>query len=153
MKRVFFSFLSALMLFAVQQVDAVKYVDAQSLTFLGKMCETTNPYHRVEVDDYPSLNNTEKTLLRDASGLAVVFETNSSSVWVKAQVGVHRTSTGMPRAAAEGFNMYINVDGEWIWAASRANAKVSSSLLWSWGIMRSNSEKSARRKHLARWPP
>ena len=100
MKRVFFSFLSALMLFAVQQVDAVKYVDAQSLTFLGKMCETTNPYHRVEVDDYPSLNNTEKTLLRDASGLAVVFETNSSSVWVKAQVGVHRTSTGMPRAAA-----------------------------------------------------
>ena len=36
MKRVFFSFLSALMLFAVQQADAVKYVDAQSLTFLGK---------------------------------------------------------------------------------------------------------------------
>lgn len=122
MKRVFCSFLSALMLFAVQQADAVKYVDAQSLTFLGKMCETTNPYHRVEVDDYPSLNNTEKTLLRDASGLAVVFETNSSSVWVKAQVGVHRTSTGMPRAAAEGFNMYIDVDGEWVWASSKANA-------------------------------
>ena len=71
MKRVFFSFLSALMLFAVQQVDAVKYVDAQSLTFLGKMCETTNPYHRVEVDDYPSLNNTEKTQL-NASNIFVL---------------------------------------------------------------------------------
>ena len=122
MKKIVFFFVSALMLMVGQQAVAVKYVDAQSLTFLGKMCETTNPYHRVEVDAYPSLNNTEKSLLRYAAGLAVVFETNSTSVWVKAKVGIHSTSTGMPRAAAEGFNMYIDVDGEWIWASSKANA-------------------------------
>lgn len=122
MKRLFSLLLSLPMLFLSEQALAVKYVDAQSLTFLGKMCQTTNPYHRVEVAAYPSLNKTEATLLRDASGLAVMFETNSRDVWVKAEYGNRRTASGMPRAAAEGFNMFVDVDGEWIWAASRVNS-------------------------------
>ena len=113
-----------LAMFAVtNKAVAVKYVNAQDLTFLGKLCETTNPYHRVEVADYKSLNSTEATLLRDASGLAVVFETNSTAVWVKPEMGHYRTADGMPRAAAEGFNMFIDVDGEWVWASSVANAR------------------------------
>ena len=35
----------------------VKWVDAQTLTHLGKLSKTTNPYHRIEVADYPELNN------------------------------------------------------------------------------------------------
>lgn len=111
------------MLFAANQAVAVKYVDAQKLTFLGKMCQTTNPYHRVEVDDYPALNNTEKTLLRDASGLAIMFETNSANIWIKPKFGNARTPDGMPRLAAEGFNLFVEKDGEWVWASSRANPK------------------------------
>ena len=111
------------MLFAANQAAAIKYVDAQKLTFLGKMCQTTNPYHRVEVAAYPALNTTEKTLLRDASGLAVMFETNSANIWIKPKFGNARTPDGMPRLAAEGFNLFIEKDGEWVWASSRANPK------------------------------
>ena len=31
----------------------IKYVKATDLSLLGKMCETTNPYHRLDVDKYP----------------------------------------------------------------------------------------------------
>lgn len=107
----------------VQSATAVKYVDVQQLTFLGKMCHTTNPYHRVEVANYPALNSTEATLLRDATGLAVIFETNSTTIWVKPEVGYTRTPDGTPRLAAEGFNLFIEQDGEWVWASSRANGR------------------------------
>lgn len=123
MKRVFLFIISALALFAAERAYAVKYVDAQKLTFLGKMCQTTNPYHRVEVAAYPALNTTEKTLLCDASGLAVMFETNSTTIWVKPKFGNARTPDGMPRLASEGFNLFVEQDGEWVWASSRANPR------------------------------
>ena len=55
----------------------VKWVDAQSLTHLGKLCQTTNPYHRVEVANYPEFNSTESRLLRKSAGESIIFETNS----------------------------------------------------------------------------
>ena len=103
----------------------VKWVDAQSLTHLGKLCKTTNPYHRVEVANYPELNKTESRLLRKSAGESIVFETNSTTVWVKATFGFARESGGMTRNASCGFNLYIEKDGEWTWAASRAGRFVA----------------------------
>ncbi|MBQ2394612.1 MAG: lipase, partial [Alistipes sp.] len=73
--------LLVLALFSVNVVVAqknVKWVDAQSLTHLGKLCKTTNPYHRVEVANYPELNTREAQLLRKSAGESIVFETNST---------------------------------------------------------------------------
>lgn len=113
--------LCALLCVNVSAAD-IKYVDAQKLTHLGKMCKTTNPYHRVEVADYPELTKTEANLLLNTSGEAILFETDSKSIWVKAEFGISRCPGGMTMNAACGFNLYIEEDGEWIWAASRSNA-------------------------------
>lgn len=123
MKRLILNLVSvSVMLLFSGQALAVKYVDAQNLTFLGKMSKTANPYHRVDVAEYPDLAKVEASLLRTASGLAVVFETNSSSVWLKPKFAApHSYNNAMPRAAAEGFNMYVDVDGEWVWAAAKSN--------------------------------
>ena len=100
----------------------VKWVDAQSLTHLGKLCQTTNPYHRVEVANYPELNKTESRLLRKSAGESIVFETNSTTVWVKATFGFARETGGMTRNASCGFNLYIEKDGQWTWASSKSQS-------------------------------
>ena len=101
---------------------ATKYVNATELTMLGKLCETTNPYHRVETESIPELTKTEARLLRQASGLVIAFKTNSTFVTVKATYG-EASSWGpyAPLAATTGFNLFIKKDGDWMWAASRAH--------------------------------
>lgn len=121
MKKLFVSVL--LVVFAIGSLMAkteIKYVDAQDLTFLGKMCQTENPYNRVEVKNY-EFTKTEATLLRYAAGEMVVFETNAPEIWVQAKYGVRGFNNAMPAVAAIGFNLYIEKDGEWLWAASKAN--------------------------------
>lgn len=123
MKRILFlAVFAALAHFALAQSSKAEivYTDAQNLTFLGKMCNTTNPYHRVEVDNYEELNSKEKALLRMSAGLYVAFETDAKEVWVKAQYGKRSYNTATPVTAACGFNLWIKKDGEWLWAASVA---------------------------------
>ena len=62
----------------------VDYVNATDLTMIGKLCETTNPYHRVEVESVEGISKGEAKLLKMSSGLAIVFKTNAHSIWVKA---------------------------------------------------------------------
>lgn len=100
----------------------VKWVDAQSLTHLGKLCQTTNPYHRVEVANYPEFNSTESRLLRKSAGESIIFETNSTTIWVKATFGFARETGGMTRNASCGFNLYIEKDGQWTWASSKSQS-------------------------------
>ena len=101
--------------------DGVNYVDAQDLTHIGKMCETTNPYHRVEVDKYPELLKKEADLLKMSSGQAICFETNAAEIWVQAEYGRISFNRAMPETAGAGFNLYIEHEGEFVWAASNVN--------------------------------
>ena len=107
---------------APKKGPATKYVNATELTMLGKLCETTNPYHRVETESIPELTKTEARLLRQASGLVIAFKTNSTFISVKASYGP-ASSWGAyaPLAATTGFNLFIKKDGDWMWAASRAH--------------------------------
>lgn len=99
----------------------IEYVDAQKLTHTGKMCKTINPYNRVEVEAYPELTKTEANLLRTCSGEAIMFETDADEIWVRAKYGYRGFNNAMPMTAACGFNLYIEKDGEWLWAASKSN--------------------------------
>lgn len=111
-----------LLIFAGSYAAEIKYVDAQTLTHMGKLCKTTNPYHRVEVEAYPELNSTEANLLRNTAGEALLFETDSPTVWVRAKYGIARCPGSMPIYAACGFNLYIQTEDGWRWAASRSNS-------------------------------
>lgn len=99
----------------------LRYVDAQTLTHLGKLLKTTNPYHRAELANYPDMTPKERELLSYPSGEAILFETNSAEVWVRAKTGQMYPMNGMPNYATLGYTLYIeNEKGEWQWAASRS---------------------------------
>ena len=99
------------------------YVKATELTLLGKLCETTNPYHRVEVEKIEGITRTEANLLRMSSGLAVAFKTDATDIYVKAEYGLaSRWNACAPLASTTGFNLFIkDAKGEWTWAASRSH--------------------------------
>ena len=118
------------LLFAIIEMSAastIKFVDAATLTIAGKLSKTTNPYHRAEVSEYPSLKegrsrtgkSLEGTLLRMSTGVMVIFETDSPEIWVKPEYGFTYPFYSMPMAATHGFNLYIEKDGKLRWAASR----------------------------------
>ncbi len=129
MKRFFIAILSLAMAVSVsaQQKEKkgpnLRYIDATELTMIGKLCETTNPYHRVEVDKVEGISKNEAQLLKMSSGLAIAFKTNAVSIYVKAKFGpnsIWRQYT--PLSATTGFNLFIkDENGEWTWAASRAH--------------------------------
>ncbi len=99
----------------------LRYVDAQTLTHIGKLFKTTNPYHRVELSQYPDLTPKESELLSYPSGESILFETNSAELWVRPKVGIKSPMNGMPNYATCGFTLYIeNEKGEWQWAASHS---------------------------------
>ncbi len=97
------------------------YTDAQNLTHTGKLFATSNPYHRVEVAEWPQMTEQENKLLRYAAGEAVLFETDATEIWVKASFGDYSYARCTPRNGCVGFNLYIERDGKWLWAASNSN--------------------------------
>ena len=109
-------FISVICLAAVLSVSAapkadepkVNYVDALELTMIGKLCETTNPYHRVEVDKVEGISNREACLLKMSSGLAITFKTNSNVIYVKPKFGsIFEWHPVAPFASTTGFNLFI----------------------------------------------
>ena len=118
MKRILMTFVCVLMVASValaqkqKSAPEVDYVDATELTLIGKLCKTTNPYHRVEVENVEGISKSEAKLLKMSSGLAIVFKTNAHSIWVKAQYGPASSWNGYaPLASTTGFNLFIK-DGE-----------------------------------------
>ena len=108
-----------------QKKAAVKfdYVNASELTLVGKLCQTTNPYHRMEVDQVNGISKGEARLLKQASGLAIAFKTDAKAISVKAEFGPS-SSWGpyAPLVTTTGFSLFIKDDnGEWTWAAAKAH--------------------------------
>ena len=127
MKRILIAIVCAAMFFSVsaqeKKASDMNYVNATELTMLGKMCKTTNPYHRMEVDNVEGITKTEAKLLKQASGLAIAFKTNASAITVKAKYGP-ASSWGpyAPLVATTGFSLFIkDKNGEWTWAAAKAH--------------------------------
>ena len=104
------------------------YVNATELTMVGKLCETTNPYHRVEVANVEGILAKEANLLKMASGLAIAFKTDASEIYVKAQYGPASSwNHNAPLTSTTGFNLFIKDGaGEWIWASSAAHKIIPS---------------------------
>ena len=109
--------------FSAYAQKGIEWTDAQKLNHTGKMCKTTNPYNRVEVNAYPEFNKTEANLLKMAAGQAIMFETDATEIWVKASYGYRSHNRAMPATAGSGFNLFIEHEGEWKWASSVVNAE------------------------------
>ena len=57
------------------------YTEASSLTLTGKLFpDTPNPYHRVDTVKYKGFTKAENRQVRESSGIAVAFRTDSPSI-------------------------------------------------------------------------
>ena len=115
----------AVSVFAAPKKKEVKldYVNATELTLVGKLCQTTNPYHRMEVANVEGISKSEAKLLKMASGLAIAFKTNAKTIYVKAVYGPASSWNGYaPLASTSGFSLFIkDTKGDWTWASSKVH--------------------------------
>lgn len=98
-----------------------KYVftEASDLQITGKLFyDTPNPYHRVDTVKYKGFTKTENLQVRESSGLACAFRTNSTSISVKTEYATPTWPANTNGFSARGYDLYIRVGGEWQWAAS-----------------------------------
>ena len=97
------------------------YTEASSLNLIGKIHkQTPNPYHRVDTVKYKGFTKSENNQVRCATGLAVLFKTDSKSISLKPQYGYIKTSTHTMGIALTGYDLYIKKDGKWLFAAAKA---------------------------------
>jgi len=93
------------------------YTDALSLTVVGKYTETQHPWDRL--DQREGMTDGEKGQARHCAGMAVAFSTNSKSIGVRVVWRKKATDGGnMGAIAARGFDLYIQKDGQWLWAGN-----------------------------------
>lgn len=96
-----------------------QYVDAATLTFVGKLfLDTPNPYHRINTDVYGGFTESELRQVHQGSGVAVAFRTDSESIAVKPEYGLVQGGGNTAVNAKAGMDLYIKKSGKWIWAGA-----------------------------------
>lgn len=116
--------MSAAMVVSAQTPKKVefKFTEASDLTLVGKIIEnTTNPYHRVDTSVYKGFTVAENRQVRCASGIAVLFKTNSTVISVKCKYGWKAVPITGTMVSVRGFNLYIKDGDTWRYAASGVN--------------------------------
>ncbi len=102
------------------------YTEASDLTLTGKLFpDTPNPYHRVDTVVYKGFTKGENLQVRESSGLAVVFKTNSSAINVKTEYGEIQYPMNTNGIGAKGYDLYIKKGGKWLFAAAGARGNGS----------------------------
>ena len=104
---------------AQAQDDGFRYTEASDLTLVGKLFpDTPNPYHRVDTAKYKGFTKAENRQVRESSGIAVAFRTDSPSIRVKTRFGEKENPSNTMGISASGYDLYILRDGRWTWAGS-----------------------------------
>lgn len=99
----------------------MKFVDARSLTLIGKAMPTPVFSHRIDTSIYKGFTKNEIRQAISGAGLALVFKTNSPVISVDPEFGWECEALNTMPWAYRGFDLYIQQDGKWLWAASKAN--------------------------------
>jgi len=104
-----------------QTAKDVKYTftEASDLTLTGKIfTDTPNPYHRVDTVKHKGFTKAENLQVRESSGIACAFKTNSSTISVTTVYGTPTWPSNTNGFAGRGYDLYIRQNGKWLWAAS-----------------------------------
>ena len=95
------------------------FTEASDLTLAGKLFnDTPNPYHRVDTVRYKGFTKSENQQVRESSGIAVMFKTNSTTISVKTEYAYKSYGVNTTPISARGYDLYVKKDGKWLWAAS-----------------------------------
>lgn len=99
------------------------YTEAAELQLTGKLfVDTPNPYHRIDTVKYKGFTKTENLQVRESSGIACAFRTNSRSISVITRYLTPTWPTNGNGFSARGYDLYIRQNGKWLWAASGVNS-------------------------------
>ena len=92
-----------------------QYVDASSLTIINKAQNDGLPLNRIDVEQF-DIPKSAKSGLRNTTGLAVVFSTDSRSIRVKWSTTAKRLGSNMTPIFHSGLDLYIKENGKWVFA-------------------------------------
>ncbi|MCD0488196.1 SGNH/GDSL hydrolase family protein [Pedobacter sp. MC2016-14] len=92
------------------------YVNAESLTIIGKSMATANVYDRADTSKYSTLPARVKQLLTNTAGVAISFTTNSTSISAKWCVTMSKAYPNLTAIANKGLDLYIKNNGKWQYA-------------------------------------
>ena len=82
------------------------YVDAATLTFVGKLFpDTPNPYHRLDTEVYGGFSESELRQVHQSSGMAIAFRTDSEGIAVKPEYGQIQGGGNTAPNAKQGFDL------------------------------------------------
>ena len=99
-----------------------KFTEATQLTMIGRLFDNNpTPYHRVDTVKYKGFTTKENLQVRESSGIACLFKTNSTTISVKTVYGQTEFPTNSNGHSARGYDLYIKKDGKWLFAASGVN--------------------------------
>ena len=93
----------------------IRYVDASTLTVIGKTMPTPKLYQRVDTARY-ELWQPVKNYSAFSTGLAVVFKTDSKNIRARWKTGGYGLGHNMTAIARKGLDLYIERGGEWVYA-------------------------------------
>ncbi|MBR5041826.1 MAG: SGNH/GDSL hydrolase family protein [Bacteroidales bacterium] len=94
-------------------------VEVSSLTLTGKLYpDTPNPYNRLDTVRFKGFTELENLQVREPSGIAVAFRTDSDFIRIKAEYGTIQYPMNTNGISAKGFDLYIKQNGKWLFAAA-----------------------------------
>ena len=100
---------------AARSADPVRYVDAATLTVIGKALPTEQPYNRIDTTRFRVPAKTPGYCYHP-TGLAVVFRTDSRTIRARWETSGKNPSDNMAAVAQKGLDLYIRNNGEWVFA-------------------------------------
>lgn len=96
----------------IRDVSAV-WTDASSLTMVGKMMPTANPYHRVDTTQYKGWDAAENLQVRSSAGMGISFNTDSRVIGIQYSISEERVMKSTAPYATRGFDLYVREGRMW----------------------------------------
>ncbi|MBO5311927.1 MAG: SGNH/GDSL hydrolase family protein [Bacteroidales bacterium] len=94
----------------------VRYVDASTLTVIGKPLPTTKAFTRIDTSVYKFNDGTIDRYASYSTGLAVLFSTDSRTIRARWITGEDNSGSNMAAIGQKGLDLYIMKDAKWVFA-------------------------------------
>ena len=115
MKRIFLVIITAILCLNASGQDT-EWHNAANLNIIGKAIPTSKPYTRINNSKYEFNNKTIEKYTGYATGLAILFETDSPVIKARWTTGGRNYLANMTAIGQKGLDLYIMKDGEWVFA-------------------------------------
>lgn len=115
MKRITLTLLLLLAATTLYAAEPLRYVNANTLTILGKALPTDKDYNRIDTNKYKVPSDCV-AYCDYSTGIAIVFKTDSKTIAARWTTSDRIPGTNMTPNTQKGLDLYIMRDGRWVFA-------------------------------------